>query len=92
MKKLRRSILYWLLLSPLVAVTLFPFMVMFVTAIKPQTEVHDPELVAKRAGLGKLCRNVASYRIWKSAAQFALRIVSRHSRGNRRFDSGCLCA
>ena len=42
MKKLRRSILYWLLLSPLVAVTLFPFIVMFVTAIKPQTEVHDP--------------------------------------------------
>ena len=42
MKKLRRSILYWLMLSPLVAVTLFPFIVMFVTAIKPQTEVHDP--------------------------------------------------
>ncbi len=42
MSKLTRSILYWLLLSPLVVVVLFPFAVMFITAIKPQAEVLDP--------------------------------------------------
>ncbi len=37
--KLRRSILYWLALSPLVVVILFPFAVMFVTAIRPRDEL-----------------------------------------------------
>jgi len=41
-RKLRRSILYWIILSPLVVVILFPFAVMFVTAIKPATEVLSP--------------------------------------------------
>ena len=45
-----------------------------VTAIKPRTEVHDPELVAKRAGLGELRRNVGSDRLRRALAQFALRI------------------
>jgi len=37
--KLRRSIFCWLALSPLVIVILFPFAVMFLTAVKPQAEV-----------------------------------------------------
>ncbi len=37
--KLRRSILYWLVLLPLVVVILFPFGVMFVTAVRPRAEL-----------------------------------------------------
>ncbi|MFD9899464.1 carbohydrate ABC transporter permease [Mesorhizobium sp. NPDC059025] len=40
--KLVRSIVAWLLLSPLIVVTLFPFAVMFLTAVKPRTEVLTP--------------------------------------------------
>ena len=36
-RKLRRSLLYWAILSPLVVVILFPFAVMFVTAVRPPT-------------------------------------------------------
>jgi multiple sugar transport system permease protein len=42
MSKLTRSILYWLLLSPLIVLVLFPFAVMLITALKPATEVLDP--------------------------------------------------
>jgi len=42
MSKLTRSVVYWLLLSPLVVLVLFPFAVMFITAIKPAAEVLDP--------------------------------------------------
>ncbi|MBB5752237.1 multiple sugar transport system permease protein [Prosthecomicrobium pneumaticum] len=41
-KKLKRSIIAWLLLAPLVVLVFFPFAVMFITAIKPQTEVLSP--------------------------------------------------
>lgn len=37
--KLKRSILYWTILSPLVVVILFPFGVMFVTAVRPRDEI-----------------------------------------------------
>lgn len=37
--KLKKTILYWTLLSPLVVVILFPFAVMFDTAIKPRDEL-----------------------------------------------------
>jgi multiple sugar transport system permease protein len=37
--KVRRSILYWLILSPLVVIILFPFAVMFVTAVRPREEL-----------------------------------------------------
>lgn len=37
--KARKSILYWLILSPLVVVILFPFGVMFVTAVRPRDEL-----------------------------------------------------
>lgn len=40
--KLIRSAVYWLILSPLVVLILFPFAVMFITAIKPATEVLAP--------------------------------------------------
>lgn len=36
---MRKSLLCWLLLSPLVVTTLFPFAVMFFTAVKPGNEV-----------------------------------------------------
>lgn len=42
MSKLLRSVLYWIILSPLVVAALFPFAVMFITAIKPATEVLAP--------------------------------------------------
>lgn len=41
-RKSRRSIVSWLLLSPLIVAVLFPFAVMFITAIKPATEVLKP--------------------------------------------------
>lgn len=41
-KKLARSALFWLLLSPIVIAVLFPFAVMFITALKPATEVLNP--------------------------------------------------
>lgn len=37
--RLKKSILYWILLSPLVIVILFPFAVMFVTAVRPRDEL-----------------------------------------------------
>jgi multiple sugar transport system permease protein len=39
MSKLRRSILAWIMLSPLVALTILPFAVMFLSAIKPRDEI-----------------------------------------------------
>lgn len=42
MTKLRRTILSWTLLAPLIAVILLPFWVMFVTAVKPPEEVLNP--------------------------------------------------
>lgn len=38
-RRLKKSLLYWLLLSPLVVLVLFPYAVMFFTAVKPQAEV-----------------------------------------------------
>lgn len=40
--KLIRSILCWVLLSPVILAALFPFAVMVITALKSATEVHDP--------------------------------------------------
>ncbi|PVE23746.1 hypothetical protein DC522_14185 [Microvirga sp. KLBC 81] len=40
--KLRRSIICWLVLSPVVVAALFPFAVMLITALKPNTEVLTP--------------------------------------------------
>lgn len=37
--KLRRTIVYWILLSPLLIVVLFPYAVMISTAVKPSVEV-----------------------------------------------------
>ena len=37
--KLKKSILYWVLLSPLIVVILFPFGVMLVTALRPRDEL-----------------------------------------------------
>ncbi|HEV7277379.1 MAG TPA: carbohydrate ABC transporter permease [Devosiaceae bacterium] len=41
-RKWRRTIFSWLVLSPLIVLVLFPFAVMFITAIKPATEVLRP--------------------------------------------------
>ena len=38
-RKLRRSLICWLALAPLVVIVLFPFAVMFLTAVKPAEEV-----------------------------------------------------
>jgi multiple sugar transport system permease protein len=38
-QRLKKSLLYWLVLSPLVIVILFPFAVMFVTAVRPREEL-----------------------------------------------------
>jgi multiple sugar transport system permease protein len=39
MSRVTRSLLYWLILSPLVVVILFPFGVMFVSAVRPRDEL-----------------------------------------------------
>lgn len=39
MRRIQRSIVYWLCLSPLVITTLFPFAVMISTAIRPRAEI-----------------------------------------------------
>jgi multiple sugar transport system permease protein len=39
MSKAKRSIIYWIILAPLVVVILFPFAVMFVTAVRPRDEL-----------------------------------------------------
>lgn len=41
--KLKRSIWIWLFLSPILIVILFPFAVMFLTAVKPPQEVLSPD-------------------------------------------------
>jgi len=40
--KLKKSILYWILLLPMIVLVFFPFAVMFITAIKPSDEVLNP--------------------------------------------------
>lgn len=40
--KMKRTIVAWALLSPLVVLILFPFAVMFITAVKPRAEVLSP--------------------------------------------------
>lgn len=42
MRMLKRSILIWLALLPLIGLSLLPFAVMFLTAVKPKTEVFEP--------------------------------------------------
>ena len=39
MSRTARSVFYWALLSPLVVVILFPFAVMFVSAVRPRDEL-----------------------------------------------------
>lgn len=39
MSKLKRSILAWIVLSPLMALTILPFAVMFLSAVKPRDEI-----------------------------------------------------
>ena len=48
--KLKKSIVYWPILSPLVAIILFPFGVMFVTAVRPRDElfVYPPRWTFSR--------------------------------------------
>lgn len=46
--KWRRTLLAWLVLSPLVLTTLFPFAVMLITALKPATEVLQPTWLPSR--------------------------------------------
>jgi multiple sugar transport system permease protein len=41
-RKWRRTVFSWLVLAPLIVLVLFPFAVMFITAIKPATEVLRP--------------------------------------------------
>jgi multiple sugar transport system permease protein len=41
-KKGKRSILFWIALSPVVVLTLFPYAVMTITSLKSATEVLDP--------------------------------------------------
>lgn len=46
--KLRRTLWSWAVLSPLVIVTLFPFAVMLITALKPAQEVLNPTWIPSR--------------------------------------------
>lgn len=51
-KKLRLSLWSWALLSPLVLLTLFPFAVMLITALKPAQEVLRPTWIPSRLEWG----------------------------------------
>jgi multiple sugar transport system permease protein len=46
--KLRRSLIAWALLSPLILLSLFPFAVMTITALKPAGEVLTPNWIPSR--------------------------------------------
>jgi len=46
--KLKRTLIAWLVLSPLVVLTLFPFAVMLITALKPANEVLNPSWLPSR--------------------------------------------
>ena len=50
----RKSLLYWLLLSPLMVVILFPYAVMIATAVKPRAEImaYPPRWLPSRIDLG----------------------------------------
>lgn len=50
-RKMRRTIVSWLVLLPLVVLSLFPFAVMFITAVKPASEVLVPNWVPSRVVL-----------------------------------------
>lgn len=62
MSKLRRSIFYWVVLSPLIVLVVFPFAVMFITAIKPQTEVLQPTWWPSAPALGNFIE------MWQAAS------------------------
>lgn len=47
-RKMRRTLWCWLALSPLVILTLFPFAVMAISALKPATEVLSPHWIPSR--------------------------------------------
>jgi multiple sugar transport system permease protein len=47
-RKLKRTLIAWAVLSPLVVLTLFPFAVMLITALKPPTEVLSPHWIPSR--------------------------------------------
>ena len=55
---------------------------MFITAIKPQTEVLDPSWWPSEPRLGETLSRCGRARISEGAAEFALRLVSRHSRAH----------
>ena len=46
--KMKRTLIAWAVLSPLVVLTLFPFAVMLITALKPQSEVLSPHWIPSR--------------------------------------------
>jgi len=50
--KMKRSIVAWALLSPLVVLVLFPFAVMIITALKPAGEVLEPTWAPSRLAFG----------------------------------------
>ena len=50
--KMKRTIVAWLVLSPLVVLVLFPFAVMIITALKPAGEVLEPGWVPSRLAFG----------------------------------------
>ncbi|MDX6748686.1 carbohydrate ABC transporter permease [Geminicoccaceae bacterium 1502E] len=60
----RRSLLYWLLLSPLVVIILFPYAVMLSTALKPAEEifVFPPTWLPSRAAFANFLS------MWEAAA------------------------
>ncbi|HEX6142052.1 MAG TPA: carbohydrate ABC transporter permease [Geminicoccaceae bacterium] len=51
MSRARKSVLYWLLLAPLVVVILFPYAVMLSTALKPRDELMTPMWLPSRVDL-----------------------------------------
>ncbi len=96
-RKMRRTLWSWLLLSPLVAVTLFPFAVMLVTALKPATEVLRPTWVPSRlawenfatmwsaTGFGRALLNSAAVSVGATALALAVSVPFAYAMDRHHF-------
>ncbi len=91
-RKLKRSILFWLLLSPIVVVILFPLCGddHFVAQVRDGSA--QPQLVAVGTALAEFPRDVADVRDCRGTGQFALRVGTVNGVDHPRVDPGRLCA
>ncbi len=85
--KVLRSIVCWLLLSPVIVGALFPFAVMIITALKPATEVHDPTWWPHEVRWANFSEMWTSSGFGPALVELALRLGPDHDPDDRRLDS-----